>query len=329
MFNNLVNAGDVLTIATKLRRGQLPGAVRRFARLPEARVKSSWAHVTGEPTHWFDVPAVREREAMRASGDPSVSPVEWFSGEYLRGREGLVALSLGCGSGSKELSWARLAKFERIDGYDLSGPRIRSANERAEEAGFGDVLNFQEGDVYRCDLPRAHYDLVIFEDALHHFSPLDELLVRVRESLKPGGYVFLNEFVGPRRFQWPDRQVELADHLLGLLPPTYRRERESGAVKTAVARPSRLRMILRDPSESVESDQIMPAVARLFDVLEVRPLGGTLVHLVLQEIAHHFKPGDETSRSLLAFMFDVEDALLAVGEIASDHVLAVCRRAAS
>ena len=81
-------------------------------------------------------------------------------------------------------------------------------------------------------------------------------------------------------------------------------------------------MRLKDPSEAVESDAIIPTIHNLFDVVEERKLGGTLVNLVLDDIAHHF--GSE--RDWLRLMFAVEDALMSVGEIQSDHTLIVARR---
>ena len=44
----------------------------------------------------------------------------------------------------------------------------------------------------------------------------------------------VHEFVGPSRFQWTTRQVEMANALNSLLPEELRRDVQSGGVKTEV-----------------------------------------------------------------------------------------------
>lgn len=81
-------------------------------------------------------------------------------------------------------------------------------------------------------------------------------------------------------------------------------------------------MRLRDPSEAVESDVIVPALRERFDVAEHRPLGGTLINLVLAEIAHHFS---DSGDRYLRMLFVVEDTLISSGRLTSDHALLVCQ----
>ena len=83
---------------------------------------------------------------------------------------------------------------------------------------------------------------------------------------------------------------------------------------------------MSDPSEAVESARIKPLLRAMFDVLEVREYGGTVISLALSEIAHNFVEGGEESMKALAMCFDAEDVLLASGELSSDFALIVCRR---
>ena len=80
-------------------------------------------------------------------------------------------------------------------------------------------------------------------------------------------------------------------------------------------------MRLLDPSEAVQSDLIVPTIHELFDVVEERKLGGTLVNLVLDDIAQNFHDEPEWLRLL----FSVEDAMIGAGEIDSDYTLIVAR----
>jgi hypothetical protein len=51
-------------------------------------------------------------------------------------------------------------------------------------------------------------------------------------------------------------------------------------------------MHYNDPSEAVESSNILSQLAIHFDIVEMKEYGGTVLHLLLYEIAHHFLPGD-------------------------------------
>ena len=100
---------------------------------------------------------------------------------------------------------------------------------------------------------------------------------------------------------------------------------EDGRTKRAVIRPSILRMVMLDPSESVESGRLLSLLHKHFEIEEQRGYGGSLLHLVLSGIAHNFLNDESETRRWLDLCFAVEDALLACAEIADDFVFAVGR----
>lgn len=259
----------------------------------------------------------------RASGVASRSPADYVAGKYLADRTGVIAVSLGCGGGSREARWARTGRFASIVGYDISESWIATARSMAESEQLDAVLRFEVADACELDLPSDSVDAVIFEDALHHLAPIDVVLDRARMWLRPGGYLFVNEYVGPRRFQFTDRQLEAVNGLLAALPYRLRTEWKSGQLRRKAVKPSILRMRLTDPSEAIESDLIVPAIRQRFNVLEERAIGGTIVNLLLGEIAHHFVDGREPAGRFLRLLFDFEDALIEAGELTSDHMLLV------
>jgi len=325
MFNNLVNIHDLSTL---LKRGPevFSKLASRLVRGRRGRTKAAWAHTVNPPHNWWDIPAVRARWNRLISGDPQVDYCEYIARKHLAGRNSLRALSLGCGTGYRELRWAELGHFSCIDAYDLSEPRIQKAVDAANKEGYGDIINYRVGDIYKMEMREDYYDVVFGEQSLHHFSPLKEILLRVNGFLRPDGCFVVNEFVGPTRFQWTDRQMEAANNLLSDLPAGYRTLWNSKSIKRKVFRPGRLRMILGDPSEAVESSKIMPLLREIFDVVEVREYGGTVLHLLFSGIAHNFLSDDAETRRRLDICFEAEDSLLRKGEIQSDFIVAVCRK---
>jgi hypothetical protein len=85
-------------------------------------------------------------------------------------------------------------------------------------------------------------------------------------------------------------------------------------------------MKLYDPSEAVESSRVLRELHARFETLEESPYGGTLLHPVLKDIAHHFNDGSSGSLAILTQMFTFEDELMTSGSIQSDFSYGVYRK---
>jgi ubiquinone/menaquinone biosynthesis C-methylase UbiE len=322
VLNNVVNRHDVDHVVQFARRGELGVVARRLIARQSERVRQTWSDAAPPQTNWWDLPYFEDRWNLLASGDPAVDHVTYFASGHLG--HNLSAISLGCGTGERELRWAATGRFTRLIGVDLSAQRIKAAREAATNAPNAGVLDFEVGDVQTIGVPPQSLDVVIAESSLHHLARVRSALVRARSWLKPGGLVLVNEFVGPTRFQWTNRQLEAANALLNLLPQRLRRQAD-GRLKKRVVRPSHLAMRY-DPSEAIDSSEIVPALDELFERIEFRRMGGTLSHLVFSKIAQNFAADDAEARRFAALVFESEDALMDAGDIGSDYILGVWRR---
>lgn len=326
MFNNLVNSRDLLRLAKKIGQGQFDRIFLKLTSKKEEKVKKAWKYTKAPPTNWWDIPAVRERWNYLISGNPKVDYYEYVSRKYFSRKKNLRGLSLACGTGHRELRWAELGKFKKIDAYDLSKTRIKYARKQAKKKGYDKIINYQVADVYDIKMQKDFYDVVLAEQSLHHFSPLKKILLRIASFLKPNGFLIVNEFVGPTRFQWTNKQLEIVNDLLSSLPDKYKTRWKSSSIKSKVFRPSRLSMILDDPSEAVESSKILPLLNQIFNVVEIKEYGGTILNLLFSEIAHNFLSEDSETQRILRLCFEAEDSHLKNKDIQSDFVIAVCRK---
>ena len=325
MLNNLINKYDAVLLCNAVREGKLGRVLSKLTGSKQTKIADSWRHIKKPPTNWYDIPAVNEHWNLLISGRADIDYNEYISRKYFSDRKDMKALSLGCGTGHRELRWAGLGNFEKIDAYDLSINRIEYAKKKAEEAGYENIINYQVGDIYGLEKLDNQYDVILMEQSLHHFSPLRNILLKMDNFLKPHGFAVINEFVGPTRFQWTDRQLDIINGLLSVLPVKYKKKL-SGGIKNRVYRPSKLNLILSDPSEAVESSNIIPLLKDVFNVMEIKEYGGTILMMLLSEIGHNFLSGDKETRDLLDLCFNVEDVLIKHKEIQSDFVVAVCRK---
>ena len=80
-----------------------------------------------------------------------------------------------------------------------------------------------------------------------------------------------------------------------------------------------------DPTEAIRSADIIPALESQFDLLERVDYGGTLLNLVLEEIAGTFQDTPE-DLAVLEPLFEAERDYLRRGVISSDFAVLVARR---
>jgi len=232
MFNNLINIYDILLTFKKIKNGQMRKVFSKFLSGDEGKVEKTWTHTESPPKNWWNIPAVTRRWNYMISGDYNVDYYKYIAEKYLAGRKSLRALSLACGVGKRELKWAESGIFERIDAYDLSKARIEYAKRQAREMGYDNIVHYHVANVYDIDMSEGCYDIILAEQSLHHFSPLKDLLVRIHTSLKTDGYLIVNDFVGPTRFQWTDKQLNAINGLLAIIPEKYKKEWEEASIKT-------------------------------------------------------------------------------------------------
>jgi SAM-dependent methyltransferase len=325
MLNNLVNRHDAGRLYRRVSGRDVGAVVAKLRGDATERVVRQWSDTAPEPRQWWSIPAVRRRWNLMVSGDAAVDFPAMCAERHLAGRTGLRALSLGCGMGGRELRWAELGVFDRIDAVDISPAQVEVAATRAREGGHGDTVHARVGDVtdLRVDEP---YDVVLAEHSLHHLEPMPEVVSRIHDLLRPDGLFLVDEFVGPQRFQWTDEQVDAAQDVLDRIPPEYRVIAPS-VVKERIVRPSRLWMTLTDPSEACDSARIRSSLPDTFEVLDERPYGGAVLHLALADIAQNFLADDERANEVLAIAFAREDRLMAAGVVGSDFTTFVCRKA--
>jgi hypothetical protein len=140
---------------------------------------------------------------------------------------------------------------------------------------------------------------------------MDQLMrSRVLPLLKQEGYLIIFEFVGPNRLQWTIEQLDYANRLLRKIPDKYKTRSNGTTIKKRIYRPGLLRKYLVDPSEAVESQQILPVIHRYLKPIEEKKVGWDILHLLLKDISHNFLSDNEETKSLLYYLFQQEDNYL-------------------
>ncbi|MEO0564876.1 MAG: hypothetical protein AAF125_22405, partial [Chloroflexota bacterium] len=129
--------------------------------------------------------------------------------------------------------------------------------------------------------------------------------------LKPNGIFYMDDFVGPSRFQWSDEMLDLGTAVRQCLAEEYLANPYQPGAKLPrqVRRPNMDTMIATDPSEAADSDNILGAVRQFFPDADIMLTGGVVYNLALADILNNFSltPVEPLLRVLMLLDFQAAD----------------------
>ena len=312
------------------------------------RAAEFWSSIdcSASERNFYAFPPIRSRSCKLIFGqaDSRADWCEYWTVEkYLKERVPFdSALSLCCGFGELERILARLNVFRQMIGLDIAPGAIEQAKSRARSDGFTNI-DYKVCDINVEDLPAQAYDLIWANGALHHIRDLERVIPMLYRALKPNGILISNEYVGPRYQRIGERQQEVINAVVHLLPSPFREPLTSEkswierlkARALANERAGPFGQVWRhtpmsyftdvDPSECVASDRIVPILTETFDSIDVRYFGGSILFYALgANFYNEFDLTNERHKKLLEMLFQIEDALVSAGEIPNDNAHIVC-----
>ena len=198
-------------------------------------------------------------------------------------------ISIGCGEGQKELRLLQLGVAKHFDLYELSLDRVKRARERAAKLGLEERAIFHIAD--GLEAASGPFDLVHWNNALHHMLDTDAAIRWSRMILRNGGVFFLDDYVGPNRLQWTPTMIEAATVFRSRLPDRLlRNPHNPGKTLNREAKPTNLESLVQsDPTEAADSENILPAVLRHFPAARVMLTGGVIYHAGLNDVLHNIE----------------------------------------
>jgi ubiquinone/menaquinone biosynthesis C-methylase UbiE len=322
----LITTDDMLDIYLKARQRGHAFLLSKLRLSPRERTKSAFSASAVSSSNWWMIPAVRRRWNEKITGDPELEYEDYVIRTYLQGARDLEMLSIGSGVCSHEIKFAERGPFRKVLCVDLVPELLERAAETAGQKQL-DQMDFRCADATQLEFPEGRFDLILFHSSLHHFYDVRAFVEdRVRRWLKPGGYVVINEYVGPNRLQFSREQLAAINACLELLPVSYKVRFKTKLIKRRYSGSGYWRMVIADPSECKDSERIKPVLRENFDVREEKPYGGNILMGALKDIAHHFVEPSPEADALLQILFDREDAFLEKRE--SDFLFGVYRKRA-
>jgi SAM-dependent methyltransferase len=269
-------------------------------------------------TRWWEHPPIlrhiNEKVCGRAIDGPSAGLTE-RARALLAGRLPLPrGISVGCGNGMKEINLLREGFVQAFDLYELADSRIAAGREMAQKQRLTQNAHFVQGDAFQLANEPEQYDLVHWNNSLHHMLNVESAVDWSWKILKPGGLFYMDDFVGPDRFQWPPQMLLAATAVRQSLPDQLlvNPHKPSTTLSRIVEKPDPKKLRQSDPSEAADSSRILSCVQRRFPGADIVLTGGVIYHLALSDLLANFASDEDFQ--LLERLLELDDMCTAVGE---------------
>lgn len=232
--------------------------------------------------------------------------------------ETILVLSVGSGNCDLEVALASQLSRVRMDCLDLNPTMLDRGREQARKFGVEDRVRFLEEDFNQLTLEES-YDVVIFNQSLHHVTELEVLLDEVKRKLKPGGKILLSEMIGRNgHVRWP-----VALHWIWQfwreLPPSYRYNRMYRCYEELY--------VDRDCSgvafEGIRAEDILPLLLQRFEFEFFFGFGNVIDPFVDRVFGPNFDAGKTWDRDFVDRVHAKDQELIEAAEIPPTHMLAV------
>jgi SAM-dependent methyltransferase len=228
------------------------------------------------------------------------------------------ALGAGCGTAAFELELLTTGAVEHFDLCDVSGASLELATERARHLGVADRITVRRGDL--LDAEAGDYGLVTFVNSLHHAVDVAATVRFAHDVLVPGGALYADEYIGPRRFDYAPEHSDFVKTLYRALAPEVRCQWPE------LPQPDPHDVAAADPTEAAESDLIVETLRAQFADVELAPMYGALAFILWWGLDHDALWETQAGRDFAEVVLALDTAMGSSGALPCYFSLIFARR---
>jgi SAM-dependent methyltransferase len=193
--------------------------------------------------------------------------------------------------------------FSDVHGYDLSQESM------SKYVPDGVAWHPHKVDCNVLELPENAFDLIVVSHGAHHIMQIDHFFEEARSSLKPGGLIYMYEWIGPEYLRVPRKNRIVATMLLLVLFPGRRTRR------THMNKVKGFRWIMDaadsniDPSEACNSLQLHRAFSDRFSPV-LQHFHGALAYPMFEGIRQNLDESNPWVRRRIRWVVVIERFLI-------------------
>ncbi len=287
-----------------------------------------WGTFQTRPRHklsWLESEAILRKVNQRISGSYDTNMYQWF--QKLYPQKFSKALIVGCGNGQLDRDLYKMGFFEQGLGIDIAKESIAHASSMAKQEGLLG-LSYEKFNLEIDDYKiLGKFDLIIINMVAHHINNLDGFFFNISQISKSNNSIqVLSEYVGPNRFQTNNTVNMVINSLLNSLDNSLKKDYSNNllSIKKSYVPPVVSEIITVDPSEAINSENILKYYEKYFNIIEKKNYGGTINHMLLNGIISNFEEipmGNQILDLLMTFEEILEKLLI----IESDFVFMISK----
>lgn len=277
----------------------------------EARFFSGQDNQAQRASAWTAVPGIAER--IRSTLDVDAIAIDLLADYHNK-----KGLTLACGDMTGPYGLFKHAGMLAVDAYDLAeGQRDKFFADK-----YDGVLSvdYRIADVNSLELPENNYDLVVVQQAFHHFEALEFVARQVSRALKPHGLFVLKDYIGSNFLQRTEKQRAVCGMLWRTLPERYRRH-ISGRVLDDIYIPRKEDL---PPYEGVRAEEVLPVIQARFRTLHSHAYGGILFPL-WNGFAQNYTQSAE-DRAVIERLWRLDRQMIDAGTVEPNFIRAIFAR---
>lgn len=261
---------------------------------------------------------------LEALGAPNIP--EFFTAHVnermtARGQRHCRIASLGAGDCSFELDLARRLRdvgiTATVDCHDIGRAGLTGGQQAAERLGLGSAIVPVVTDVNRWR-PKAQYDVILFNQSLHHIVELERVFDTVRQQVDRGTTVLLSDMIGRNgHLRWPEARVEV-EAFWAKLPDRYKWNHQ--------LRTQNATFVDHDCStegfEGIRAQDILPLLVERFAFERFVAFGNIVDVFVDRGYGPNFALDSATDRAFIDAVHARDEQLIAERRITPTHAIA-------
>jgi len=239
----------------------------------------------------------------------------------------LSMVSIACGNG--HIEEALLTQFNwpvvHFLGLEFDAELRKSAAEKFNKIrGCSSEFSFFDFNDDKLEI-KEQFDIVFVCHSLHHATEIEKTLEKINLLLKPNGLFIGIDYFGPTRFQIEHDVLPIIQELFSYLPKDLRHNiKTKDMIVDEIFSTSTISEVRNaDISEAIRSSDLRTLLFSNFPIIEIKPMGGTILRWLLQYRAGNFKWDNPYHISIIHFLQFIEREFIRLNRIKSDDLFFV------
>ena len=232
-------------------------------------------------------------------------------------------VSVGFGTGDKEFTLIEEGLVEKFTLFELADERIRLAEKKAKNLGIDNRIKIIRGNCFEYTFDEK-IDFVHWNNSLHHMFNVDEAIKWSYDILEDYGIFYLDDYVGPNRFQFSDEAIKICNNIRSIFPDSYLKNPFNPDILCETVHPFDPNEINNiDPSEAADSENILSALIKYFPNAKIIPTGGTIYTTALMDIINNFNEEDIKDKFILELLMFIDELIVKYKIVETQYVFAI------